>query len=217
MIFADLAATVATPTFALGVVVGPPVWTFFEYVLHRFWMHEAKGKNYASKEHLRHHASEDTVLESWYLSWAGVLLVGFALIPFLGRLVGWPTFGWGLGVGWVVGYGFYDWVHWRAHRRPIRNGYEAWLRRHHFFHHFHAPMKNHGVTTPVWDMVFGTYVRAERIAVPRRLAMRWLVDAEGRVRPEYADQYELRGHRPLDAEQKQLDWDLAFANEAPVV
>lgn len=203
--------------FVLGVPAGIVLWSFMEYVLHRFAFHEARGSNYGSREHLRHHGSEDTVLESWYLSWAGVLLVSLALIPFLGRLAGQPDLGWGVGLGYLVAYGFYDLVHWRAHRRPCANRYEAMVRKHHFVHHFHAPLKNHGVTTPFWDHVFGTYVEVDKVRVPRRMAMRWLIDDDGEVRPEYRDTYELRGSRPLDDAQRESDRELAFANQAPTL
>lgn len=199
----------------VGLPLGAALWTFMEYVLHRFAFHEAKGKNYGSREHLRHHGSDDTVLESWYLSWAGVLLVSLALIPFLGRLVSQPDLGSGVGIGYLFGYGFYDLIHWRAHRRPIANRYEARVRKHHFTHHFHAPLKNHGVTSPFWDHVFGTYVEVDTVRVPRRMAMRWLTDEHGEVRTEYRDAYELRGTRPLDDEQRLRDRELAFANQAP--
>jgi sterol desaturase/sphingolipid hydroxylase (fatty acid hydroxylase superfamily) len=209
------------PTLSLALLAGLPLgavlWTFMEYVLHRFAFHEARGSNYGSREHLRHHGSEDTVLESWYLSWAGVLLVSLALIPFLGRLAGQPTLGWGVGVGYLLAYGFYDLVHWRAHRRPIANAYEARVRKHHFVHHFHAPLQNHGVTTAFWDRVFGTLVEVEKVRVPRRMAMRWLLDEDGEVRPEYRDTYELRGSRQLSDAQREADRELAFANQAPVV
>lgn len=215
-----LAAPELTPALVVALPVGAALWSFMEYALHRFAFHEAGGSNYGSREHLRHHGSEDTVLESWYLSWAGVLLVSLLLIPTLGGLVGLPSFGWGVGLGYLVGYAFYDWVHWRAHRRPIPAGrfgrYEASVRHHHFIHHFHEPMKNHGVTSPFWDHVFGTYVSMDTIRVPRRLAMRWLVDDDGAVRPEYADTYEIRGATALTDEQRRIDRERAFANEAPV-
>ena len=208
------------PTLSLALAAGLPLglvlWSFLEYVLHRFAFHEARGSNYGSREHLRHHGSDDTVLESWYLSWAGVLLVSLAVIPGLGATIGLHQFGWGVGLGYLAGYGFYDWIHWRAHRRPIANRYEASVRRHHFIHHFHAPMQNHGVTTPFWDRVFGTYVEVDRVQVPRRLAMRWLLDEDGEVRPEYRDTYEIRGRRSLDDRQRQVDAARAFANQAPV-
>lgn len=201
----------------VGIPLGLVLWSLSEYVLHRFAFHEARGRSYGSREHLRHHGSEDTVLESWYLSWAGVLLVGFGLLPVLGRLVGPAELGWGVGTGFVVAYGFYDLVHWRAHRRPYANRYEAMVRKHHFVHHFHAPLQNHGVTSPVWDRVFGTYVEVDVVRVPRRLAMRWLVDEAGEIRPEYAGTYELRGTRALDDAQRETDRELAFANQAPAL
>ncbi len=203
--------------FAAGLVAGPLLWTFMEYVLHRFAFHEARGNNYGSREHLRHHGSEDTVLESWYLSWAGVLLLGLGLFPFVARLAGSHDAGWGLGIGYVLGYGFYDWIHWRAHRRPIANAYEARVRKHHFIHHFHTPMQNHGVTSAFWDKVFGTHVELDQVMVPRRLAMRWLVDDDGEVLPEYRDTYALRGTTVLDDTQKRVDEERAFANQAPAL
>ena len=209
------------PTLSLALLAGLPagvvLWTFLEYVLHRFAFHEARGNNYGSREHLRHHGSEDTVLESWYLSWAGVLLLGLLGIPALGGALGLHQLGWGVGLGYLVGYGFYDLIHWRAHRRPIANGYEAAVRKHHFIHHFHAPMHNHGVTTPFWDHVFGTFVAVDVVRVPRRLAMRWLVDEHGEVRPEHRSTYELRGRLALDDDQRRTDRDRAFANQAPVL
>ncbi len=215
-----------TPDLGVALVASLPggalLWSFMEYALHRFAFHEAQGSNYGSREHLRHHGSEDTVLESWFLSWAGVLAVSLLAIPSLAAVLGFAAAGWGVGLGYLASYAFYDWVHWRAHRRPIPDGrfgrYEAAVRKHHFTHHFHAPMQNHGVTTPFWDHVFGTHVSVERVAVPRRLAMRWLVDDDdGRVRPEYADGYEIRGALALDDEQRRIDRDRAFANEVPVV
>ena len=170
------------------LALGAAAWTLGEYLMHRFAMHELKGKGLASREHLRHHAERDSVLESWYLAWAGVIGVGVALGLGAARVLG-PVGGL-LGVGWVAGYGFYDWIHWRAHRRPVAHPYERWVRRHHFHHHFGHPMANHGVTSPVWDMVFGTYERVDGpVRVPRRLAMRWLTDEDGEVRPEHRADY----------------------------
>lgn len=193
-----------------------PLWSLAEYLLHRFVMHEARGRGLASREHLRHHAERDSILESWPLAWTGVVLVGVALGVAADRLAGLGPAGWALGVGWVAAYGTYDWIHWRAHRRPIANRYERFVRRHHFHHHFGHPLANHGVTTPVWDLVFGTYERVEGpVRVPRRLAMVWLVDEGGAVRPEYAEDFVLVGRRPADERQRQEDRERAFANLAP--
>ncbi len=205
------------PVLLLGLPAGAFLWTFMEYALHRFAFHEARGANYGSREHLRHHGSDDTVLESWFLSWAGVLAVALLLIPSLGALIGVDDLGWGIGIGYLVGYAFYDWIHWRAHRRPIRHRYEAMVRKHHFIHHFHAPLQNHGVTSAFWDRVFGTLVEVDVVEVPRRLTPRWLVDDAGEVLPRYRDSYRIRGTVVLDDEQRRIDAERAFANEAPAV
>ena len=194
------------PLALLLVPAGWFTWTLAEYVLHRFGMHAAKGRGLASREHLRHHADRDSVLEKWALSWAGVVAVAFGWSALLH-----PAFG----IGWVVGYGFYDWQHYWAHRRAPRNRYQCFVRRHHFHHHFGHPMANHGVTWPLWDKAFGTYERPAAIRVPRRLAMVWLLDAAGAVRPEHAADYEVVGRTPRDADQAARDLTDAYANRAP--
>lgn len=195
------------PTIAL-FAAGWLGWTLGEYVLHRFAMHALKGRGITSREHLNHHANRDSILEKWPLAWMGVLIVGTVW----GLLIA-PAFG----VGWVFGYGFYDLHHWHAHRRPPRNRYQRWLRRHHFHHHFGHPRDNMGVTWPVWDLVFGTYVRPDVIRLPRRMAMVWLLDESGAVRPEYAATYEVAGRAPRSAEMNERDRVDAFANRPPIV
>lgn len=183
-------------------------WTLAEYVLHRFAMHELRGRGYASKEHLLHHASNETRLTSWILSWLGIALTG--------ALMGWALTP-ALGAGWVVGYTYYELEHYWAHRRAPRTPYQRFMRLHHFHHHFGHPMSNHGVTLPVWDWVFGTYEAPTTVRVPRRMAMTWLVGDDGEVRPEHRRDYVLAGSRPASAEQDRLDHDDAFANRAPAV
>jgi Fatty acid hydroxylase superfamily len=183
-------------------------WTLGEYVLHRFAMHELRGRGYPSKEHLLHHASNETRLTSWILSWIGIALTG--------ALMGWvlaPVFG----LGWVVGYTYYELQHHWAHRRAPRNAYQRFLRKHHFHHHFGHPMANQGVTVPVWDWVFGTYEPVATVRVPRRMAMPWLLDDDGEVRAEHRGDYELAGRLPGTDEQVARDHTDAFANRAPAV
>jgi sterol desaturase/sphingolipid hydroxylase (fatty acid hydroxylase superfamily) len=193
-------------------------WTFVEYTMHRFAMHELKGKGKASREHLRHHAGIDATAGTSVLSWTGVFVVGafvHAPVGFLiagvpGAVVAWS--------GWVAGYGAYEYLHWASHRFAPSSRYSTWLRRHHFHHHFGAPMKNHGVTTPIWDHVFRTYERPEVINVPRRLAMEWLLDEHGHVKPEFAEDYVVRGRRAdRDGAEVERDRADAFANLAPTM
>jgi len=197
---------VAFAVFVAFLLAGWFAWTFAEYLMHRFAMHEARGRGIASRSHLTHHADRDSILEKWPLAWSGVLLAGWGL----GSLVT-PA----LGIGWVLGYGFYDLQHYLAHRRAPRGRYQRFVRRHHFHHHFGHPMANHGVTWPVWDKAFGTYEEPGVIRVPRRLALVWLLDADGRGKPQFAADYEVVGSAPADAAQRARDHADAFANRAP--
>ncbi|HMQ27811.1 MAG TPA: sterol desaturase family protein [Acidimicrobiales bacterium] len=197
--------------------VGWLLWTLGEYVLHRFAMHELHGKGIMSREHLRHHVTADWNLDyTNVLSWIGVGLVGGLLwAPLFWYLTGQVVVGLAVAAGWAFGYGFYEYCHAQAHLRGPSGRYSHWLRVHHFHHHFGHPMSNHGVSVPWWDRVFGTLERPDRIRVPRRLAMAWLVDDAGELRPEYADDYVLVGAATSDERTAALDQARAFASIAP--
>ena len=192
-------------------------WFLFEYVLHRWAFHEMRGKGIGSREHLNHH-----VKASWrfdhlmFLSWVGILLTGAGWAALVWWAAG-SVAGSAFGAGWAVGYFFYEYHHAMAHLRAPRNRWEVWLRKHHFHHHFGHPLSNQGVTIALWDHVFGTFEAPERVRVPRRLVMPWLIDEEGEVRPEFADDYELVGtSATTDERQAALDKARAFANQVPV-
>ncbi len=204
--------TMRTAALVLG---GMAAWTLAEYVLHRFVMHRLRGRGLPSREHLIHHADPENNPGRPLLSWIGIAVVGAVLW--------WPT-GWFLGdaagsaalyAGWLAGYAVYELVHNRAHSHAPRGAYGRWVRRHHFHHHHGHPMANHGVTTPVWDRVFATLEVPQRIRVPRRHAMPWLLLEDGQLRPEYGDHYVLVGPADADARLRAIDQARAFANLTP--
>ena len=202
----------------LALVVGMNLWFLAEYLLHRFAMHHLRGRGMMSREHLLHHVTAGWKFSYTHvLSWVGVGVVGGAVWFPVGWAVGGTTVGLALSVGWAAGYGVYEWTHARCHLRPPRTRYQRWVRRHHFEHHFGHPMANHGVTVGWWDVVFGTNERPEQIRVPRRLAagLGWLLDEQGELRPEFADDYVLVGAFGTDERTAQLDRVRAFASQAP--
>jgi len=207
-----------TTTFTLLAAFGfgTLLWGLAEYLLHRFAMHALHGRGIMSREHLDHH-----VKATWgwapigLLSWAGVLVVGAVLWFPLGWITFDLSFGIALALGWTVGYFFYEYQHAVAHLHGPRGRYSAWVRRHHFHHHFGHPMANHGVTYPLWDHVFGTHESPDRVRVPRRLAPVWMLDEAGELRPELADDYALVGASSRDERTAALDRARAFASIAP--
>jgi sterol desaturase/sphingolipid hydroxylase (fatty acid hydroxylase superfamily) len=173
--------------FAAGVVV----WTLLEYGLHRFAMHGRALGTLVRKEHLAHHATPN-----YFTSLARKLALAVPVLGglgALGALVFGPS-GLALALGTTAGWVFYEQLHRATHVRGPRNAYGEWARRHHLHHHFQNAEANHGVTSPIWDWVFGTLERPATIAVPRRHVhcFAWLLDDEG-IAPRYAAHYRLVG------------------------
>jgi sterol desaturase/sphingolipid hydroxylase (fatty acid hydroxylase superfamily) len=177
---------------ALGGAVG---WSFLEYVIHRWLGHDKRYvRNVFGREHTRHHAVGHYFAAGWKKGLAAVVVVALTSGPAI-ALGGVAT---GLAaVGGFVGfYLTYELVHRLLHVREGVGPYARWARAHHFHHHFHDPASNFGVTSPVWDVVFGTRVVPGRIRVPEKLAMSWLIDpVTGDVRAHLADRWELRRPR----------------------
>lgn len=211
--------TASPPALALCLVAGALGWTLAEYLLHRFLMHAMKGRGLASREHLTHHARRDYFVGTGMKVLFSVVVTAVMLPATAWRLGLWPAVS--LQAGFLAMYLFYEWLHRRAHTHAPRGRYGRWLRRHHFHHHFGHPLENHGVTSPVWDLVFGTRVTPGVIRVPRRMAMGWLLTPDGGLDPAYAGDYALVGRGPAGAaavetpETFAVDRAAAFANVPP--
>jgi sterol desaturase/sphingolipid hydroxylase (fatty acid hydroxylase superfamily) len=174
-------------------VAGLFLWTFFEYALHRFAFHEKWLGARMAREHGQHHARVD---------WFAPLIQRVALaVPIVSTVAAVSALLLGTDGGLVVmgllgGWLFYEVLHRRIHTTGPLNGYGAWARRHHLAHHFGNPKKNHGVTTPLWDVVFGTLIAPDVVKVPARQGTKlgWLVeevDGGARIAPAYAASYRL--------------------------
>jgi dihydroceramide fatty acyl 2-hydroxylase len=130
-------------------VVGFVLWTLIEYAVHRFVFH---GSNDFAVEHDKHHKHE-----AEYIGWSslvtGVLFAaGYAAL----LLTAGAASGGAIAVGLLFGYLSYIVVHDRVHHSVIGRG--SWLYRlklHHVGHH-RGVLGNYGVTTRLWDALFGT-------------------------------------------------------------
>ncbi len=167
---------------------GAIFWTFLEYTLHRGLGHNPKLKNIFTVEHLLHH-KEVNYFAAAYKKAIGAIVVVGGLTLILGCLMSWGN-SFAFSAGLVSMYLVYEYIHSYLHTHAPRNAYGVMLRKHHFYHHFNNPDKNHGVTTPFWDKIFGTYVKPQGIIpVPRRSQLKWLTNEKGEVLPEFSDSY----------------------------
>ena len=136
---------------------GVATWTLVEYLLHRFVFHfvprSRLGVALAYLAHGVHHAyprdPDRLVLPLVVSVPVGTALFVVGSLAF-GRYA-WPFLG-----GFALGYLAYDLIHHHVHRHDPARGAFRWLRRYHLRHHYAAPDRQFGVSTPVWDYVFRT-------------------------------------------------------------
>ena len=139
------------------VAFGLLVWTLAEYLIHRFAFHHFPG---LKAVHLEHHA-EPTGLHGSPTVATVLAFAALALLP-LWYLTDLPTAAAGT-AGLMTGYLAYVAVHWCVHNvdslgpRWIRPQMRALIRAHAVHHHKFTC--NFGVTTTLWDRVFGTLHR----------------------------------------------------------
>ncbi len=194
-------------------LIGAACWTAAEYALHRFAMHEMRGRGLASAEHLKHHA------DVTYFSPASKKVasaVGTAAIAFpLAAAVAGRQRASAFVAGLITMYFGYEVAHRRTHTHPPNGRYGRWARRSHLHHHFGAPLRNFGVTSPVWDQLLGTYDEPAVVTVPRRMAPVWMLDEHGEIRAPFAADYVVKGVARGDVDLVERDRADAFANVAP--
>ena len=139
-----------TLIFAAGLFA----WTLLEYVIHGVLGHA--HQTFVTQLHAVHHRDPRAVfaLRAW-IPVAVVLTLGWAIF-------GAAPAGIFLG-GLAAGFAGYELIHYRIHFSRPSCALEARLRARHLAHHFRAPNAIFGVTTPLWDVVFGTEPEAARM------------------------------------------------------
>ena len=209
----DIDVSIASLAAAIGA--GASSWAAFEYGLHRFAMHELRGKGLASSEHLKHHA-DVTYFASAVKKGLSATTTAAIVWPATWFLVG-PVIATAFTAGLIGMYMVYEVAHRRIHTHPPRYAYGRWMRRSHLHHHFGGLMRNFGVMVNVFDVVLGTYDDPGVVTVPRRHAPVWMLDGDGDVKPQFAADYVVKGSlgsRVSNAD-RQRDHVDAFANRVP--
>jgi len=150
-----------------------------------------RGRSEFSRQHLGHHANTRYFTPTRSKIPVALVVIGGGLLA-----VGLP-FGWLSGAAFTTGlfgfYLFYELLHRRIHTHAPFEPYGRWARRHHLHHHFCNPKANHGVTSALWDVVFGTYEKPALTRIPPKQepGVPWLFSPEtGELRPRYAADYE---------------------------
>lgn len=146
-----LLALCLAPVHPGQLLAGLLAWSLIEYLVHRFLFHSLYRR-----EHWTHHVDVLAYIgiSSWKISsaYAGLLLLAW----FTGLTSAFA--------GVVTGYFLYISLHYVMHR-PQHWAYRfiPGLVTNHDLHHRKGIEKNFGVSSPLWDHVFRTYVRAKTL------------------------------------------------------
>jgi len=156
-------ALVSLAAFAAGWLL----YTLVEYAVHRWGGHSAFWTR-GHRAHLVHHTNpryfpgthQQTAILFFPVGAGAYLLFGGVAAA-------------ALVVGGAFGWGLFEYVHRGLHnrQRAPRTAYGRWVCLHHLHHHFCDARTNHGITSPLWDMVFRTYTPVTEVVIRSRNAI----------------------------------------------
>ena len=147
-----------------GFLIGLFLWTLAEYTLHRFVFHypakTARGQRITFLFHGIHHAQPQCKTRLVMPPVVSIPLAAlFYGLFYLVTVVLMKTTYWinPLFSAFLTGYLIYDLSHYAQHHLPMRKGYARFIKRYHMQHHYKTPNARFGVSSPLWDYVFGTH------------------------------------------------------------
>jgi len=141
-------------------VLGLLSWGLVEYAIHRWVLHrEPKEEGFnlpGNLTHLRHHADPNS------LQRLNVQLGESVPVCVVYTLVAWVLTGsWQaathLFTGLIAGYFFYEYLDFQAHHGTSRGRLTRYFRKYHLQHHHYDATVRFGVTSPLFDFLFGTF------------------------------------------------------------
>jgi 4-hydroxysphinganine ceramide fatty acyl 2-hydroxylase len=155
-IYRSYETTVGLATFFEYMLLGLFVWTFTEYILHRFVFHYLPKPKWGQRLHFIfhgvHHDYPSDALRLVMPPSASIpLAIAFyylfnAMLP--------PHYIYAFFPGFIVGYLFYDISHYAIHHFNFKGAFWKKIKHHHMLHHYQDPTKGYGVSSPLWDKVF---------------------------------------------------------------
>ena len=143
----------ATIGFYIGGIV---TWTLMEYILHRFIFHIDEYLPFLKRFHyivhgIHHEYPKD--VERLFMPPVPGTIIAFVLFLFWFLFFDLSALAFMAGIS--NGYLLYSYIHYKVHTKPSTPLlHKLWV--HHAKHHYKFPDKAFGVSSPFWDIVFGT-------------------------------------------------------------
>jgi len=161
-------------TFAGFFITGLLTWGLYEYAVHRWVLHrEPKSEGFnlpGNLTHLRHHADPDSLQRlNVQLSESVPVCVVYYLLAW--ALTGSWQAATHLYTGLIAGYFFYEYLDFQAHHGTSRGRLTRYFRKYHLQHHHYDATVRFGVTSPLFDYLFGTFHIEKRRGADRSLTL----------------------------------------------
>lgn len=139
----------------LAYLGGILLWTFIEYLIHRWVFHYAPktetGRNIHFLVHGIHH---DYPRDATRLVMPLLVSVPLATFFFYVFMLAFGNYYLIVFSGFVLGYVSYDSIHYATHHINLKGKIGGFLRTYHLRHHYEDPNTAYGVSTPLWDYIF---------------------------------------------------------------
>lgn len=133
------------------------IWTLVEYLMHRYVYHFVNENKYVQRFHyyshgVHHHYPKDE--SRLFLPPVPGLIMASIFFGIFYLIMG--KFAFAFFPGFVIGYLGYVFTHWAIHKFKKPKNSWGYVWDHHNIHHFKYPDKAYGVSSPLWDYIFGT-------------------------------------------------------------
>ena len=148
----DLSVLAFVGYYVLGLII----WSFTEYILHRFVFHFHPKSNWGKRIHfIFHGVHHDYPRDRLRLVMPPSASIPLALLFFFlfslifarpSLLAFFP--------GFLTGYLIYDMMHYAMHHYNFKSSLMKRVKDHHMLHHYQDAEKGFGVSTSLWDEIF---------------------------------------------------------------
>lgn len=156
--------TVGFDIFSIAVtfLCGMLFWTLFEYIMHRFIFHLVAESERARKivyiMHGNHHEYPRDKERLFMPPVPSIILASaiFSVMYLIANSFGAASYVFGFFPGFLLGYLMYGSMHYAIHAWNPPYKWMKPLWRNHHLHHYKNDHQGFGVSTTIWDRVFGT-------------------------------------------------------------
>jgi sterol desaturase/sphingolipid hydroxylase (fatty acid hydroxylase superfamily) len=138
------------------VALGLFIWTFTEYILHRFVFHFYPKSDWGKRIHFIFHG----VHHDYPNDAKRLVMPPSASIPlslaffFLFNAILPENTVFAFFLGFITGYLIYDMAHYALHHANFKSPFLKRLKQHHMLHHYSDSTKGFGVSSDFWDSIF---------------------------------------------------------------